>query len=30
MTGEDILQQAKIWEDNRNWERAVDTYLELN
>jgi hypothetical protein len=26
---EEILQQAKMWEDNRNWNKAIDYYLEI-
>lgn len=29
MTGEDLFNSAKLWEENRNWTRAIETYLEI-
>lgn len=29
MSGDDLLQSAKLWEENRDWLRAIDTYLEI-
>ena len=29
LNGEQLLQQAKLWEDNRDWEKALEVYLEI-
>jgi intraflagellar transport protein 172 len=29
MTGEDILRSAKLHEDSRDWDKAINTYLEI-
>lgn len=29
LSGEQLLQQAKLWEDNREWEKALEVYLEV-
>jgi intraflagellar transport protein 172 len=29
MSGDDILNSAKLWEESRDYSRAIDTYLEL-
>ena len=29
MSGEDIIASAKLWEEARDWQRAIDTYLEI-
>lgn len=29
MTGDEIYSSAKLWEENRDWTRAIDTYLEI-
>ena len=29
LTIEEILQQIKMWEENRNWNKALDYYLEI-
>ena len=29
MSGEDILRSAKLQEDSREWDKAIDTYLEI-
>lgn len=29
MSGEEILSSAKVWEEQRDYIRAIDTYLEL-
>lgn len=29
MTGEDLLNSAKLWEETRDYQRAIDTYLEI-
>lgn len=29
MSGDDLFHSAKLWEESRNWIRAIDTYLEI-
>jgi intraflagellar transport protein 172 len=29
ISGEDLLNSAKIWEDSRDYRKAIDTYLEI-
>ncbi len=29
MTGEEIRNSARIWEESRDYNKAIDTYLEL-
>ena len=29
MSGDDLLHSAKLWEESRDWLRAIDTYLEV-
>eukprot|EP01015_Nassula_variabilis_P028178 TRINITY_DN5862_c0_g1_i3.p1 TRINITY_DN5862_c0_g1~~TRINITY_DN5862_c0_g1_i3.p1 ORF type:complete len:309 (-),score=94.27 TRINITY_DN5862_c0_g1_i3:62-988(-) len=29
MSGEELLESAKLWEESRDWSRAIDTYLEI-
>jgi intraflagellar transport protein 172 len=29
MSGTDLLASAKLWEEARDWQRAIDTYLEI-
>mmetsp|Transcript_30644 Transcript_30644/g.27830 ORF Transcript_30644/g.27830 Transcript_30644/m.27830 type:complete len:487 (+) Transcript_30644:2705-4165(+) len=29
MSGDEIINSAKLWEDSREWVRAIDTYLEV-
>ena len=30
MSGEELLQQASIWENNHNYSKAIDVYLEIS
>lgn len=29
MTGEDLYNSAKLWEENRDYIRAIDAYLDI-
>ena len=29
ITGDDLLNSAKIWEESRDYKKAIDTYLEI-
>ena len=29
LSGEDLLNSAKIWEESRDYKKAIDTYLEV-
>jgi hypothetical protein len=29
ISGEDLLNSAKIWEESRDYKKAIDTYLEI-
>jgi intraflagellar transport protein 172 len=29
MTPEEIVASAKLWEESRDWRKAIDTYLEI-
>eukprot|EP01017_Pseudomicrothorax_dubius_P046139 TRINITY_DN8090_c0_g1_i2.p1 TRINITY_DN8090_c0_g1~~TRINITY_DN8090_c0_g1_i2.p1 ORF type:complete len:616 (+),score=184.35 TRINITY_DN8090_c0_g1_i2:67-1848(+) len=29
LTGEEIIASAKLWEESRDWRKAIDTYLEI-
>jgi intraflagellar transport protein 172 len=29
MSGDDLFGSAKLWEESRDWTRAIDTYLEI-
>jgi intraflagellar transport protein 172 len=30
MSGTDIMKQAKLWEEAREWEKVIDLYLEIS
>ena len=29
MSGDELLESAKLWEESRDWSRSIDTYLEI-
>lgn len=29
VSGEDLMNSAKVWEESRDYRKAIDTYLEI-
>ncbi len=29
ISGEDLINSAKVWEESRDYRKAIDTYLEI-
>lgn len=29
VSGEDLMNSAKVWEESRDYKKAIDTYLEI-
>lgn len=29
VSGDDLLNSAKVWEESRDYKKAIDTYLEI-
>lgn len=29
LSGEDLINSAKVWEESRDYRKAIDTYLEI-